>query len=317
MKSSIKRSIKTILIVIIAAQLILLSGCGLFDNGVGTTNGDTFPMTIVDDANREVTVHDKPERIVSFAPAHTETLFALDLQDYIVGIDDYSDYPVGTQDIQKAGDALNPNYEVIMELAPDIVFTVGTEDSPLVERLDELGITCVVLQAESLQSVFDDMLIIGRLTGKTEEAEALVNELLAQVNEIENRVKDLPEEDKVTVFYELSPPGTWGLWTIGPDSFIHDLIQIAGGINVAGEEDGDYFSYSEEMLIEKDPMVIITPNPQSPGEIEEGNRPSWETIEAVRSKRVYLVDQDVVSRPGPRVVTGLKEISKALYPKRE
>jgi iron complex transport system substrate-binding protein len=306
-----KRNFANIFTVLLTAMLIL-SGCSQPNNN--PTQGDGYPYTFTDDAGRSVTIFAQPERIISFAPAHTETLFALELDAEVVGVDDWSNYPAETQDLTKVGDTFAPNFEVIMNLEPDLVITVGTAETPLVIRLDELGIPVVVLQATSLADILSDMETIGKICGKQTEAESLVAGLQNRITAVAEKIDEIPEEERVTVFYEVSPPGVWGLWTIGPDSFIHDLIATAGGVSVSGDTPGDYFGYSEEVLLEKDPDIIITPNPDTPAELAAGTRNNWNRIAAVRAGRVYYVDTDQVSRPGPRIVNILEQIAQALYP---
>ena len=300
------------IIVILLVLLLVCSGCAQTNNnGAGV---DEFPYVFTDDAGRTVTIHALPERIISFAPAHTETLYALGLSEQIVGADDWSNYPEDTQSLTRVGDAFAPNYEVIISLEPDLVLTVGSAETPLVNRLDELGITVVVLQATSLADILSDMEAIGRICGKSSQAEELVGQLRKRMDDVIEIVADIPVAERPTVFYEVSPPGVWGLWTIGPDSFIHDLVETAGGINVSADTPGDYFSYSEEVLLEKDPDVIITPNADTPRELAEGSRDNWQSMTAVQTGRIYFVDTDQVSRPGPRIVNVLEDVAKALYP---
>ncbi len=293
---------------------ILLVVCGCTQQSNDPIPGDQYPFAFTDDAGRSVTINSLPERIISFAPAHTETLFALGLQHEIVGVDDWSNYPAETAGITKVGDTFAPNYEVIMSLEPDLVITVGTAESPLVTRLDELSIPVVVLQGTSLSDILEDMEIIGKICGKQAEAEILVSDLHERITAVVEKVDQISVEERVTVFYEVSPPGVWGLWTIGPDSFIHDLITTAGGINVSEDTPGDYFGYSEEVLLEKNPEVIITPNPETPVELSVDKRLTWNSIAAVQEGRVYLVDADQVSRPGPRLINVLEQIVAVLYP---
>lgn len=299
--------------ILILITIMSLIGCNnQYDNSQSKDN--QYPMTILDDAGRTITIESQPLRIISFSPAHTETLFALGLRSKIVGVDDYSNFPEAAAHVQKIGDSFNPNYEMINDLNPDCVITVGTSDSPMVVRLSELGITTVVLQASTMEDVLNDFLTIGKITGSSQAAEELVAAMQTEIKSIEATVESITDDNRVKVFYEVSPPGVWGLWTVGPESFIYDIIRIAGGINITDTETGDYFSYSEEMLILRDPEVIITPNKETPVEIASGARPSWNDINAVINNRIVLVDQDIVSRPGPRILIALKDIAFALYP---
>ncbi len=304
-----KRSVCLILVIMVL--LLCVSGCSNIDNDADPIQ---YPYALIDDAGRTITIEEVPVRIISFSPAHTETLIAFGLLENLVGVDDWSNYPEATQGIEKVGDTFSPNYEVIVGLNPDLVITVGSADTSFVSRLDELGIPVLVLQAESLEDILDDMITIGEVCGVQETAHALVQDLQNRMDQVKDMVTTIPEDQRVSVFYEVSPPGVWGLWTVGPESYIHDMIETAGGKNVSSDTEGDYFSYSEEVLLEKDPQVIITPNTETPEDIAAGLRPAWQTMNAVQNGRIYWIDADVVSRPGPRIVDALETIAQYLYP---
>jgi iron complex transport system substrate-binding protein len=305
-------------IVILIVMLVGITACGQIGQSVNPPGASTqttfYPLEVTDDAQRTVILDRKPERIISFAPGHTETLFALDLGDKVVGLDDFSDYPAATAGKERVGGVINPNYEKIVALSPDLVLTVGSAESPLVKRLAELGVPVVVLQAASLEDIFADMATIGRITDRVPQADTLINELRDEVDGVKALIGHRPENEKATVFYEVSPPGEWGMWTVGPGSFIHDLIIQASGVNIAADGGVDYLSYSEEVLVAKNPQVIITPNPETLPEI--GQRSGWGSIAAVQSGRVYLIDRDQVSRPGPRIADAFRQVAAALYPDR-
>lgn len=302
-------------IIMLGLAAVLFTGCGELPDDGSVPGGETetaYPLRLTDDAGREVTIDAKPERIISFGPGHTETLFALGLGGKMVGVDDFSDYPAAAWDIERIGDTVSPNYEKILSLAPDVVFTVGSEETEIVARLDELGVSVVVLQAESVADILDDMLTIGRITATAAAAEELVGNLRAEIEAVAARAVQIPDNERPAVFYEVMPPGQWGMWTAGPGSFIDDMINIAGGKNIAGDVTAAYTTYSEEVLMAKNPAIIITPFPETLAEI--GQRPGWETIAAVQNGRVFWVDRDAGSRPGPRIVEALKEIAAAVIP---
>jgi len=313
MRKLFGRLLLTVMTIILIGSLC--AGCakpGTPKSAPDTGAVTAYPLQLTDDAGRAVTITAQPERIVSFAPGHTETLFALGLGDKVVGVDAFSDYPAAAQAVEKIGDTVSPNFEKIISLAPDVVFTVGTAESELVTRLAESGLPVVVLQATSVEDILADILTIGRINDAYPAAQTLVDGLRGELNTITGRSAARPASERATVFYEVSPPGQWGMWTAGPGSFIDDMIKLAGGINIAADAEAAYTAYSEEVLLDKNPAVIITPNPETMTEI--GQRPGWEALAAVQNGRVYLVDRDTASRPGPRIIDALREIANAIYP---
>ncbi len=305
-----------IAIVLILLALVTVSACARpsAPEPSPAATVTVYPLTLTDDAGRSVTLPAKPVRILTLAPGHTETLFALGLGEAVVGTDDYSDYPAAAAAVAKVGGAIDPNYEQIVALAPDLVLTVGSADSAGVQRLTALGLPVVVLQATTVADILADIETIGRITGVSAAAADLVADLAAEIAAVQAELSQIAPVEQVTVFYEVSPPGEWGMWTAGPGSFIHDLVVLAGGSNIAGDLPAAYSSYSEEMLFANNPQVILTPNPETPAGIT--SRDGWETLSAVQAGRVYLVDADTVSRPGPRIVSALRLIAAALYPER-
>lgn len=268
------------------------------------------PGTVVDDAGRSVTLERVPEKIVSMAPSNTEILFAIGVGDKVVGVTSYCTHPPEALAVEKVGDAWNPDYEKIVSLEPDLVLAVGTADSDIVRALENYGLTVFVLQASTLAQVADDIELVGKVTGAEARAAEVAGELRARMRAVGLELSDLGDAERPSVFWVLDSL----LWTVGPGSFIDDLIDLAGGYNIGRSLGLAYGQFSMESLLEADPDVIIIPvlDPATPEALAAID--GWDTLTAVVNGRVYQIDPDAVSQPGPRVVDALEQVAALLHP---
>ena len=293
------------LILVLALVLIVsLSGCAQLSY---FQNQET--ITITDDMGREVDLTTVPARIVSIAPSNTEFLFALGLSEKIVGVTDLCNYPTDAAVKESVGDFANPSVEKIIALKPELVVAASLHQA-VVEQLDQLNIPVIVLNAQSIQQILDNVDMLGKATGATEAAEALIEQITLDIELVDEKVKTLLENEKPLVYFEV-----WHdpIMTAGPNTFINELITRAGGINIAADAPTDYPVYSLEDLIASQPEVMIyTHGAETAEQIKD--RQNWETIHALKYGRVYLVEEDLVLRPGPRIAKGLIELSKRLHP---
>lgn len=268
-------------------------------------------IEVEDDFGNKVIFDKVPERIVSLAASHTEILFALGLGDKVVGVTSFCDYPAEALEKDHVGDYNGTNLEKIIELEADLVINYGPGNEEDNKRLEEAGIAVLGYLPESIEEVVDTINRIGLAIGTVEEAKALEEEMLSLRDSIVDKVKD---SEKVTVFYEM-----WHdpLMTAGPGSFMDELINLAGGENIAFDAEGEYPSYDMEQLIERNPQVYLSAEDVTmPDKTAESIalRPGFEGIDAMKAGRVYLLDGNIVSRPGPRVVEALELVAKALHP---
>lgn len=272
----------------------------------------TYPLTIQDDAGRQVTVAKRPERIVSLSPSNTEILFAIGAGSRVVGVDNFSDHPPEVRSLPRVGGLVDTNYERIVELRPDLVFTIGGTEQQ-VRRLEQLGIPVVVVQPRTLQDVFERIERIGQLVDEVEGARRVVAQMRQRVDAIRRAVATVPESERPRVFYEV-----WHdpLMTVGPGGFIHDVIVTAGGVNVFADAQQEWPQVNLEDVVRRDPQVIITPFKESYEQLVARRPPGWQGIAAVREGRVLLIDQNLISRPGPRIVEALEWIAHFLHPDR-
>ncbi len=267
-------------------------------------------ITATDDAGRQITLDHAPVKIVSMAPSNTEILYALGLGDRVVGVTTFCNYPAETAGVAKVGDSWSPDYEKIVSLEPDVVFAVGTAESELVKGLEGYGLKVVVLQAATVSQVADDVRLVAKVCGVEEAGETLASELESRIEAVSRRVTAVPVEQHPTVFWCLDSD----LWTVGPNSFISDVITMAGGRNIAADLGMDYGQFSMESLLQADPDVIIVPVLDQSVPAKLAQIAGWSTLSAVKNGRVYQIDPDVVSRPGPRIAEAVEQVAALVNP---
>lgn len=276
----------------------------------GCVFGRRGPVSAVDDAGREIRLEHPPTKIVSMAPSNTEILFAIGLGDRVVGVTNYDNYPPEVSKIAKVGDFWTPDYEKIVSLAPDLVLAVGTPDSQLVKGLEAYGLKVFILQAATIDQVASDIELVGKVSGAEKQARKVAEETRARIQAVKAKVPEVGDAARPRVFWALDDK----LWTVGPGSFVDDLITSAGGRNVAASLGLPYGQFSLESLLEADPDVIIIPvlDPSVPEALSR--LAGWDSLKAVKDGRVYQIDPDIVSRPGPRIAQALEEVARLLYP---
>lgn len=304
--------------------LLLLAACGqkaaeppLATDGQeeGSAAGDAgYPLTLTDASGVKHRLEEAPQRLVSVAPSITENVFALQAGHRLVGVSDWDNYPAEVEKIERIG-GLEPNIEKILSLEPDLVLAQASVNDNSIPSMRDVGLNVFVLPAaKTFEDTYEVLRMLGRVLGAEEEAEAVVREMEEKKAEIVAKVADVPEAEKVRVWVEVSPD----LHTAGSGTFIDDLIRLAGGINVAAGVEG-WGQLSEEEVIAAQPDVIITTYGSYSSEPVEriiSSRKGWQDVPAVREGRVYDVDNDVISRPGPRLVQGLSQLAERLYPER-
>lgn len=265
-------------------------------------------IEITDDFGKVITLEKPAEKIVSLAPSHTEILFAIGAGEKVVGVTTADDYPEEVKEIEKVGGFDGWNLEMIIALEPDLVINYGQGSEEDNKRFEEAGIVVASFLPETIDDVMDTIEKIGVLTGNSDKAKEVVEDMKSERDEIISKVKDLETK---RVFYEVyNDP----LMTAGPGSFIDELITLAGGDNIAKDADSPYPQYDVEKLIEKNPEVYLIPNDSTTTLETLKERPGFENIDAIKNSQVYSLDANIVSRPGPRIIEGLKEIAKAIHP---
>jgi iron complex transport system substrate-binding protein len=296
----------------IAAVLLLLAACGETTTPAASPETPSpeaaaFPMTITDDDGVEVTIPEEPQRIVTFAPSMTEIVYALGLGDRLVGVSGpFDDYPAEAADVEEVGGAgdfgVDPNVEKVVSLEPDLFLTIAGGDQ-WKERLRDLGVPVVTLNAEDFPDLLDDIRAVGGVTGATAAAASLTDDMQAGADGV--AASGTPASCFFEVYY---PP----LTTVGPNTFVYDLLERAGCDPVTADATTDYPEWSVDDLVADGPQVyFVTPeSAKSVAAVEK--RPGFSAITAIEDGNVVLVDGDLVTRPGPRVIDGLRELAEAL-----
>lgn len=269
-----------------------------------------YPLSVVDSLGRTVTLPQQPQRILSLAPSNTEILFALGLGDRVVGTDSFSDYPEEAKAKEKVGGLVDPNPEKMLALTPDVAFAIGGSDKQYAKLLEQ-NIPVVVLQPKNLNEVYETIRLAGRVTGVPEKAEAVIKQMQDRIAAVTAKTQGLTDAQRPKVFYEVYHDP---LMTVGPGSFIHDLIGLAGGRNVAEQVGKDYAEVSPELLVQQNPDLILSPYADFLTSVKDGKYPAWSGVTAVKEKRLFQVDDNMMSRPGPRLADALEQMARIIHP---
>lgn len=254
---------------------------------------------VQDDLGRSVRLPEKVERVVSLAPSLTESIFAVGAGDKLVGVTTYCNYPEAAKAIEKIGDTQTPNIERIVALKPDVVFvSTASQLEAFMATLEQQGTAVYVMDAKGIEDVIEDLRTLGKLLGVETSAESLASALGARVRKIESTSG--PEAGQ-RVFIQISNEP---LFTIGTDSFLTEVVQKAGGSSVTADVPSAYPKLSKETASAMNPNVIIL------SDSEDNREPNMalKNSEAVKNGRVYRINADIISRPGPRLVDALEQI---------
>ena len=263
---------------------------------------------VTDEAGRRIVIPEKIDRIVSLAPNLTEIVYAVGAGDRLVGDTTYCDYPEAAKSVTKVGDTMHPSVERIIVLKPQIVLvSTASQLEAFTSQLDQQGIAVYVTNPRNLEEVFQSITNLGALFGNQQQSTRLLNELRARTQAVETALKDVKP---VRVFYQLADQP---LYTIGRDAFQTDLIRRAGGISVTADLPTAFPTFNDEAALATKPDAIILPV-SARGDANSTVAASLQRSPAVVNNRVYKIDEDHLSRPGPRLVDGLEEMAHALHP---
>ena len=278
-----------------------------------------YPIDFRDGYGRIVTILRVPHRIISLAPSITEILFALEANDRMVGNTRYCEYPVAARDITKIGDLRHPDIELMLYLRPALVIGTVLTSSNTYRQMEEAGLAAVALEHSNLQTVLGDIRTVGKLINRTGEALRLVHTLEARHREILTRVKTgAASAPPRTVFlYDLK-----ALSSAGSGSWVGDMITECGAENVAASAPSAWPRLSLESLVARDPEIILVAAKASPEERREVEKeitrveqhPVWKHLSAIRNHRVHILNAELFTIPGPRMVDALEAIAAAIHP---
>lgn len=306
-----KRS-SIVYLLVMLCFLLLIGGCGTADQqNQSNDNEQAVDIVVTDDFGNQVKLDHYPERIVSLTPSNTEILFALGLGDKVVGVTTYCDYPEEAKEKPKVGD-LKGNVEQIVALEPDLVLAKGVLNDDAVSKLRKLNIPVLFLDPESIEGVYRSIRLIAQVTGTSEKGEEIIAEIEKQIDSVAEKVAKVPAEKRLRVFIEA---GSDPLFTAGKDTFVHELVTLAGGINIADDLKG-YQMYSSEAVVKNNPDVILSTDSYYVDIMNEiKKRAGWEEIKAVKEGKVIIdLDNNLLTRPGPRCGLAVELVAKALYP---
>jgi iron complex transport system substrate-binding protein len=273
-------------------------------------------VVVQDGEGNEFRLEAAAQRVISLAPSNTEILFAIGAASQVIGREDFSNYPEEAAQIPSVGGSMGTySLEEIARLEPDLILASPLTAPEVVKSLKEITPNVfVVANPKDLDGMYANLVTVGILTGHQSEAEDLSVDLKARAQAVLEKVKGTSETPKV--FYELDATDPAKPWTSGPGTFIDILISLAGGQNIGASLSGDWAQISQEELIIQNPDIILLGDALYGGITPESVavRPGWNGIAAVSNNRVQAFNDDLVSRPGPRMVDGLESLAKALHP---
>ena len=279
---------------------------------------ETVELTVIkDDLDREVAIPDPVTSVITLAPSLTETLYYLDALDLLTGCDIYSDYPEEIAELDRVTNwDLSLNYEVLTAAQPDLILAAEINGLDQIKDLEQLGLTvfCIKNPAD-FDELCETIRLVGEVIGKEEKAEEVVKQMQDRVNDVIKAMEG--NTDTPLVFYEMDATDPTKPWTAGKGTFISTILSLAGAKNLGDEAEGEWIQMGLETLIEASPEIILL------GDYYYGNTPDavaqrtgWDEIEAVKEGRMYGFDDNLVSRPGPRLVEGLEIIAEIIHPER-
>lgn len=258
---------------------------------------------VQDDLGRTVKVPTVITRGISLAPSLTEMIFAIGAGDKLVGVTTYCNYPAETAAVEKVGDTQTPNIEKIIALQPQVVFvSTDSQLEAFMQTLDEQGIAVYVTSPKSLEEVFANMRRLGELFGDKTRADTVVASLSARANAVS---ESKTSREKPRLFIQISNEP---LFTVGKDSFLTAIVEQAGGVSVTKDVPTGYPTLSKETAAALDPDVILLSDSEDNREPNVALRDS----KALKSGRVFRINADIISRPGPRLVDALEQIASKL-----
>ncbi|EQC2008060.1 ABC transporter substrate-binding protein [Listeria monocytogenes] len=283
--------------------LAILTACG--NTETKAPEKKTEKIEVKDATGNTITLEEAPTKIVSLMPSNTEILFALDLGDKVKGVTAYDDYPKEAQKVEKVT-STSVDTEKIIAIKPDLV--LGHESMLATEKdayqlLKDAGINVfVVPDATDLKAAEKSIITVGKLTGKEKEAKKVTDSMEEQKVAIEKKAKELKTSPKVWI--EISPD----LYTAGKGTFMNEMLELAGGTNVVTES--GFIPYNEEKVVELQPDIILSVYPDAKATIQK--RAAWKDIPAVKNDKIYEMDANKLSRPGPRLLEGAADIQTVL-----
>jgi iron complex transport system substrate-binding protein len=297
--------------VVLVALAFVLAGCGERTNapaGGSSAGAGRFPLMLTDDEGVRVTLKAAPQRIVTFAPADTETVFALGLGNRLVGVSyhAFDNFPPQAASLPEIGGANTaPNIERVESLQPDLMLaTAGGQEWK--QRLRDLGVPVFTTNATSFDDALRDIRTIGRITGADQQAARLTMQMASGAEALRAKLATAPA---VSCFLDLG-----GLYTVAPQDFVYDLLVRAGCDPVTAGARSSYPQWSKDQLVQEDPAVFLFTSDSGDSIAQLRHDSALRTVAAIRDGKAFSVDSNLISRPGPRLVEGLMALVRVLHP---
>lgn len=310
-----KKRIKSLSVIFLALiMMVVLGACGNTSNETSSsktqneTSATVYPYTVKDSQGNETVIEKEPKRIISVAPSITEIIYALGKGDELVGRTDYDDYPEQVKNVESVGSLTDPNVEKIIALKPDIVIASTHFRDEVEKKLEDLGIKVVVLyDANNFNGVYDSINTVGQIVNAQDKAKDIVTSMKKKIEDVEEKVKgkEIPKVYYVVGF------GKDGDFTATGDTFIGQMINMAGGNNIA--KDATDWKYSLEKIIANNPDYIVISKNNGMKEQFMATA-GYEELSAVKNNKVIEIDDNLLNRQGPRLADGVEALAKILHP---
>ena len=295
---------------------LFLTGCASNEEQKSTEKKDqkteeVKAYTVTDDSGKEIKFDKIPETVVSLQPSNTEILYALGVGDKVIGATDYDNYPEEAKEVERVSDSMTINSEKIIGLKPDVIIAYTIGDEATLKPLEDAGIPIFIIKsAVNFDEVYGDINQIAEVMGIPEKAEELVQTIQTQIKDVEDKVANVDSKEKT--YFEISPSPE--IYTAGTETFQQEILASAGIENIFADQKG-WAKISEEEVIKRNPNTIITTVRYVDKPVDEIKaRKGWENIHAVKENQVYLLDENVMSRPGPRIGEAVELAAKTVYP---
>lgn len=302
-------------LVIILTITILVSACSS-SQPTAAPLSTSEAISVIDGLDRTVTLTGAAQRIISLAPSNTEILFALGLGAQVVGRDSFSDYPEAALQVMDIGGGFSElNLEAILAQKPDLVLASSLTSDEQIQALENAGLTVFALQnPKDFAGIYSNLRTVASLTDRGAAAETLIADMEKRVAAVEAALSQV--NDRPLVFYEIDATDPNAVWTPGPETYIDRLIRMAGGENLGTALGGEWIQVSLEELIARDPDLILLGDAAWGGVTVDSvaQRVGWESLRAVKTGQVFPFDDNLVSRPGPRLVEGLEALARQFHP---
>ncbi len=299
---------KVTLLLMFVLFAVGLVSCGSSNAGSSSSNesSSVYPLTLTDSFGGEVTLDKAPEKVVSVAPNMTELVYKLGAGNMLVGRTDYCDYPEEALNVESIGTLRTPDIEKIISLEPDLVLTSTHFNEENAQKLESAGIKVLSLYEENnVDGVYTMIDTLGKALNKQTEAEETIKEMKTTIEDTTKKIEGL---EKPKVYYVVGF-GEYGDFSAPENTFVGQLIKLAGGNNIVPASDS--WAFSLEKLIEADPEIIV---------VKKGDKenfmstPGYSDLSAVKNGKVYEIDNNLLDRQGYRNAEGVKVLAEIFYP---